>query len=133
MQPTRPLSRYTLVGRRRRNRRATDPLRRYYVDRPDGRWLWALLALVAMIVLDGTLTLYILSQGGSEVNPIMNWIYGQGWGWFMGVKVGTALVAFPFLAVHRFFGTARTGTAFLLLAYGSVMLIHVHTLLKILL
>ncbi len=129
--PTPWFSRYTLIGRRRRNRRATDPSQAYYVDRADGAWFGALMAITAMILLDGGLTLYILANGGSEVNPIMNWVYGAGWEWFMGVKVATAVVIFPFLSVHRFFGTARTGGLVLLVAYGCVMLVHVHTLLKI--
>ncbi len=130
-RPTPWFSRYSLIGRRRRNRRATDPLQAYYVDRADGAWFGALMAITAMILLDGGLTLYILANGGSEVNPIMNRVYGAGWEWFLGVKVATAAIIFPFLSVHRFFGTARTGGLVLLVAYGCVMLVHVHTLLKI--
>lgn len=130
-RPTPWFSRYTLFGRRRRNRRATDPSHGYYVDRADGAWLGALLTIVTLILLDGGLTLYILANGGSEVNPIMNWVYGAGWGWFLGVKVATAAIIFPFLSVHRFFDTARTGGMVLLVAYGGVMLVHVHTLLRI--
>lgn len=130
-RPTPWFSRYTLIGRRRRNRRATDPSHGYYVDRAEGTWLGALVTIVALILLDGGLTLYILANGGSEVNPIMNWVYGAGWEWFMGVKVATAVIIFPFLSVHRFFDTARTGGIVLLVAYSCVMLVHVHTLLRI--
>lgn len=130
-RPTRPFSRYTLVGRRVRNRRTTDALHRYYVDRAEGPWLWALVAIVVMIVLDGVFTLHILSRGGVEVNPIMNWIYGRGWAWFLGVKLATASVAFPFLSVHRYFRAATVGAVALLLAYGGVMVLHAYTLLQI--
>lgn len=130
-RPTRPFSRHTLVGRRVRNRRAADPLRRYYVDRADGPWMWVVLAIVAMILLDGAFTLHILSRGGTEVNPIMNWVYWRGAGWFMGVKVGTAAIALPFLTVHRYFRAATWGAALLLVAYSGVMLIHAYTLLLI--
>jgi len=130
-QPTPALSRYTVLGSRRRNRRATDPSRRYHVDRADGSWLRALLVIVALIVLDATLTLHILANGGAEVNPIMNWVYGQGWGWFMTVKVLTAVIAFPTFTAHRYFRIARLGAAAILVAYGGVMLVHLQTLLKI--
>ena len=129
--PTPVFSRFTLTGGRLRNRRDSDLLRRYYVDRVEGPWLWALIALVVMIILDGSLTLHILSKGGLEVNPVMNWIYGKGTGWFMAVKVVTAAVAFPFLTVHRYFKTAALGAAVLVLAYAGVMLMHAFTLLQI--
>jgi len=130
-RPTPAFSRFLLVGRRRRNRRGLDPTGEYYVDRADGTWLRALIALVVMILLDATFTLHILANGGIEVNPVMNWLYGQGWGWFLGVKIATAIVAFPFLTAHRFFGLARTGVGFLLVAYGGVMIVHLVTLAQI--
>jgi hypothetical protein len=131
MRPTPAFSRHTLTGRRRRNRRETDPSRRYYVDRADGQWLRSVIAIVVLILLDGALTLHILANGGTEVNPVMDWFYGQGWGWFLGVKVTTAALAFPFLSVHRFFGMARAGLGLLLVAYSGVMLVHAHTLFRI--
>jgi hypothetical protein len=130
-RPTRAFSRFTLVGRRKRNRRTSDSLHSYYIDRAEAPWMWALAALVVMILLDGALTLHILSKGGLEVNPIMDWIYGKGTDWFMGVKVATAVVAFPFLTVHRHFRSAIVGAWILLLAYGGVMVVHAYTLYQI--
>lgn len=130
-RPTPAFSRFTLRGRRVANRRDTDSLQNYYVDRAHGPWFWALTALVVMILLDGALTLHILSKGGLEVNPIMDWLYGKGTDWFMGVKVATAAIAFPFLTVHRHFKSAFIGASVLVLAYGGVMLVHAYTLYQI--
>lgn len=131
LRPTPALSWYTVVGRRLRNRRASDPSRRYHVDRADGSWLHALTVIVALIILDATLTLHILANGGAEANPLMDWVYGQGWGWFMAVKILTAAIAFPTFTAHRYFRVARMGAAAILVAYGAVMLVHAQTLLKI--
>ncbi|MBM3318454.1 MAG: hypothetical protein FJY75_11440 [Candidatus Eisenbacteria bacterium] len=125
------LSRYTLVGRRRRNRRETDPQSHYYIDWIQGPYLWALVAVVAFIAADALSTLHIISKGGSEANPLMRWMLDRGTLWFLGAKALTALVGFLLLAVHRFFPISRPLVALLFLAYGALVLYHVYLLFKI--
>ena len=124
-------SRYTLFGRRRRNRRDTDPAARYYVDWIDGHYLRALIAVVLFIIVDSFSTLHIISRGGGEANPLMAMVLGLGPGWFVALKVLSAVWAFFLLAVHRFFPVARLLAAVLLTVYGAVVLYHIYLLLQI--
>ena len=124
-------SRYTLFGRRRRNRRDTDPSTRYYVDWIDGHYRRALILVVLFILADIASTLHIISRGGGEANPIMAMVLGLGPGWFVAVKVVSALWAFLLLAVHRFFPVARLLAAVLLTVYGAVVLYHLYLLVQI--
>ena len=117
-RPTPMVSRYTLFGRRRRNRRDTDPGSHYYVDWIEGPYLRALVCVCIFIVLDSLSTLYIISRGGTEVNPLMRWILERGTFVFLASKLATAIVGFLLLAVHRFFPIARALVILLLSAYG---------------
>jgi len=130
-RPTPVVSRHLVFGRRRRNRRRTDPQGRYYVDWVDGRYAWALLATVAFIFFDTFSTIHILNRGGLEMNPLMAWIHDQGKTWFILAKLIPSLIVFPLLAVHRFFTVGRFGTLFLLFAYGWVFMIHLAVLANI--
>lgn len=125
------LSKYTFVGRRRRNRRDSDPRTHYYVDWIQGPYLWALVAVVAFIVADSLSTLYIVSKGGAEANPLMRWFLERGTFWFLAAKAATALVGFLLLAVHRFFPIARVLVAVLFSAYGVLVLYHIVLLARI--
>ena len=130
-KPTPMFSRYTFFGRRRRNRRATDPRQRYYVDWVSGPYLYALIGILTLILIDAFSTLHIIHSGGGEANPLMRWVLGHGAGWFVATKALTALLGFVFLAVHRFFPVARTMVTLLLGAYGGVVFYHVVLLLRI--
>jgi len=130
-RPTPMFSRYTLFGRRRRNRRDTDPSARYYVDWIDGHYRRALILVVIFILVDSLSTLHIISRGGGEANPLMAMVLGLGPGWFVAVKVLSALWAFILLAVHRFFPVARLLAAVLLTVYGAVVLYHLFLLVQI--
>jgi hypothetical protein len=130
-RPTPMFSRYTLFGRRRRNRRDTDPSHRYYVDWIDGHYRRALIAVVLFILFDSFSTLHIISKGGGEANPLMAMLLGLGAGWFVAIKIISALWAFILLAVHRFFPVARLLSAVLLAAYGMIVIYHLYLLLQI--
>ncbi len=127
-KPTRMFSRYTLFGRRRQNRRGSDPSIRYYVDWISGPYLKVLIAVAAFIIIDAFSTLHIMDNGGGEANPLMDWMIQRGVGWFIFVKFCTALVGFMVLAVHRFFPLCRPLVGVLLLAYGGIVCYHVYLL-----
>lgn len=127
-RPTRMFSRYTMVGKRRKNRRDTDPIIRYYVDWISGPYLKALIAVALFIIIDAFSTLHIIDNGGGESNPLMNWMIERGVGWFIFVKFCTAIVGFMVLAVHRFFPLARPMAGLLLLAYGGIVCYHLYLL-----
>jgi hypothetical protein len=119
------LSRYLRNGRRVRNRRLTDPQQGYYVDCVQGPFAWALVLLAALISFDTSSTLFIISQGGRELNPIMSWVYGFGSTWFVLTKLLPLLVMIPLLALHRFFPIGLIGVRLLLYPYAFVSVIHI--------
>lgn len=127
-RPTPMFSRYTFFGRRRRNRRVTDPQQRYYIDWINGPYLVALLLVITFIAIDTLSTLYILRVGGSEANPVMRSVLSWGPFWFAFVKVASAVIAFLLLAVHRFFPIARFMVTILLSVYGAIVVFHVFLL-----
>jgi hypothetical protein len=130
-EPTRMMSRYTMVGRRRRNRRLSDPQSSYYVDWIEGGYLWALVGVLGLIVIDTFSTLYIIGHGGGEANPIMRWMLELSPISFALVKLATAVAAFLLLSVHRYFPVARALVTVLLVAYGLLVGYHVLLLLRI--
>jgi Domain of unknown function (DUF5658) len=127
-RPTKMFSRYTIFGRRRQNRRDSDPTIRYYVDWISGFYLKVLIAVAAFIIIDAFSTLHIMDNGGGEANPLMDWMIQRGVGWFIFVKFCTAIVGFMVLAVHRFFPLCRPLAGVLLLAYGGIVCYHVYLL-----
>jgi hypothetical protein len=135
-RPTRMLSRYTLVGRRHRNRRTTDPQASYYVDFPRGSILLVVILLLLMILADTVSTLHIVNRGGGEANPIMRRMLDLSPFWFAFVKVANALAAFILLGVHCKFRLMRRLTTVhlttvLLLIYVALACYHVVLLVKI--
>jgi hypothetical protein len=130
--PTPCLSRFTLRGNRRRIRRAEDLARGRYVDRADGPYLGGIVTLVALIVLDAVSTLFILSRGGTEENPLMASLLARGTGRFLLVKIGPLPIAFLLLSVARYFGWTRWALTAMILVYGALAAYHVHLLMKIL-
>ena len=130
-RPTPMFSRYTFFGRRRKNRRDDDPQRRYYVDWVSGSYAWALIGMLVLIAIDTLSTLYIIRCGGGEANPLMRMLLETGPLWFAAVKIGSAMIAFLLLAVHRFFPLARMMVTILLSAYGGIVIFHFFLLWKI--
>ncbi len=75
-----------LNPRRRAGRRATD---RVYtiIDWHSPRVLALVLLILGMSSLDGVLTLMLMSQGASEVNPVMALFVPHNLGWFAAIKL----------------------------------------------
>lgn len=132
LRPTPMLSRYTLIGRRRSFRRLQDMHRPSYIDLPHGVHLYALLLMIVLIAVDTFSTLYILSQGGTEANPLMQWFLEQGPGWFILAKLGTAFVGFVLLGVHQYVRPARGVVGLLILAYFALAIYHLFLLVRFL-
>ena len=130
-RPTPMLSKYTVFGRRRHNRRDTDPRSHYYVDWIEGWYLYTLIGILVLIAADALSTLHIISRGGGEANPLMRWMLERGPFWFIASKAATALAGFFLLAVHRFFSSARVLVTVLLLTYGTLVLYHIYLLIRI--
>jgi hypothetical protein len=131
-RPTPMLSRYTCFGRRRGFRRNEDLRNPSCIDFPRGPYLYALLLMIFLISVDTFSTLYILSRGGTEANPLMQWFLDRGTGWFILAKLGTALAGFVLLGVHEFVRPARKVVGILILAYFALAIYHLALLIKFL-
>lgn len=78
--------------RRSKGRRRTD--KRYaMLDVFDGSSMFLAVALVVLSLCDAFFTLNILARGGSEVNPVMNYMLGHGTFAFVASKMFMTVVA----------------------------------------
>ena len=99
---TKPLSLYSLRGRRERTRRAGEE-HGYYVDRYEPRYLLLIGLILVLCVLDALFTLRILELGGEELNPFMSAVLYKKPILALVIKyLGTALSVI-FILVHKNF------------------------------
>ncbi len=122
-RPTRFFSKYTLVGRRRENRRGDDPRANYYVDRIGSRaWLYVVI-LVILSFIDGGFTLYFLDHhdGFSEANPVMRIALIVGNEAFIFFKYALTIAGALVICLHKNFNYIRA-VAFLL--FGLYILLN---------
>lgn len=68
--PTKPLSLYSLRGKRKKTRRAGEE-KHYYVDWYESHYFIFIVLILILCVMDAYLTLKILHFGGEELNPLM--------------------------------------------------------------
>jgi hypothetical protein len=121
---TKPLSRYSLGGGRRRGpRRTTDP-QSIYVDRLGWGLASALILIFIFHVCDALFTLAHVARGGAELNPIMDFFLRQGTAAFLTAKLSTAGLGLLFLGVHARFPLVRKGIAGLFVLYAGVVCYH---------
>jgi hypothetical protein len=126
--PTPMFCRYTLLGGRRRGGRRVGERAACFVDQHGHGLFSALLGIVALNVLDAWFTLYFLSYGGQELNPVVNAVLGLGiWPfvWFKTLGIGACAV---FLALTKNFRPARIGLAFVLVGYSLLLGWHLFLL-----
>ena len=95
-------------GRRRRQRRADEHRRPYYVDRFTRRAVVLALLLVAASLGDAVATLFLLDAGCVEVNPAMRLLLEHGAGAFLAGKLALTAAALPVFLIcqhHYLFGS----------------------------
>jgi len=131
-QPTPPLSRYTFFGRRRRNRRAEDPQKNYYVDWAAGPYLWMLYAVVLLVAFDAVATWMIIRQGVEEGNALVAWLIDLGPVAFWTVKLALLPAFMILLAVKRFFPWARILVWIVFVSYAALAAFHLSGIYRVL-
>lgn len=102
-RPTNPLSLSSMFGRRRQIRRREDLTTHRYVDVYSGRLVVIVLLSAALSVADTFFTLEIVSRGGIELNPIMDFFLRQGAMPFLAVKYFLTVSGLLILIVHQNF------------------------------
>jgi len=74
-----PKWRYLLFsGKRAKARRKEDKHRTFYFDRYSSNLFAAIVAIIMLSVLDALLTLYLIDNGSTEVNPVMSYFIEHG-------------------------------------------------------
>lgn len=123
-EPTPRVSRYSLVGGRRRGGRRGQEGDGSFVDL-YGTKLWLLIFWVAaMNVADSYFTLVHLQAGGLEVNPVADRMLITGRTGFVLLKSGMIAVALVVLCVHKNFWLARVGLWTAAAVYTLLVIYH---------
>ena len=120
-RPTPLLSRYTLVGGRRRVGRRDGENANVFVDLYGTRLLVALMAALMLNLADAAFTMYFLARGGTEANPIVDQVIQTGVVPFVLLKtigVGACLVV---LCLAKNFRAARIGLSVVIVGYGLLL------------
>ena len=74
-----PKLKYLLFsGRRARARRKEDFHRTFYFDRYSSNLFAAIVAILLLSILDALLTLYLIDNGSTELNPVMSYFLRYG-------------------------------------------------------
>ena len=116
------MSRYSLFGGRRRSggRRGIEN-EGAFVD-VHGHGLFAVvLGIVGLNFLDAWFTIYFLSLGGEELNPVMVWLLGVGTLPFVLVKSAGIGACVAVLTVAKNFAYARFGLVLVLVGYSALI------------
>ncbi len=120
-QPTPMLSRYTFFGGRREGGRRSEEDRNIFVDR-YGQGLFLASAFVLLLnLLDAFFTLFYLSYGGKELNPVAQFLLDVGPEAFLLAKtLGIGVCVAYLVLVSRFKG-AKLGLAVVLSLYTALL------------
>jgi hypothetical protein len=107
-QPTSIWGAFPPAGQRMRYRRAHEHLQPYFTDRFSPSMLMCVLALIFVSLLDAGLTIYVLYGGGSEINPLMNYLLSHSTMTFVVGKYVLTVIGLPVLLIfqnHYLFST----------------------------
>ncbi len=114
-----------VAGKRKTNRRATDPQNNYYVDVYSAHLLTALLLIVVLSLLDAIFTYAFVSRGGKELNPIMDVMLQQGALAFFPYKFFLTSIGVFILCLHKNFYFVRMVISLILILYILLTFYHV--------
>lgn len=125
-RPTSPFSRFALFGGRRRGDRRNAASPNAYVDLYEP-WLAATLVGIGVLcALDAIFTLVYLQRGGTEANPIMDWLIGKGPQVFVLVKCGVTNLGLAVLCLHKNFRFVKAVIGVLFVVYALLFLYHLY-------
>jgi hypothetical protein len=123
-----PKWRYLLFsGRRAKARRQEDLHRTFYFDRYSSNLFAAIVAILMLSVLDALLTLYLIDNGSTELNPVMSYFIEYGPFVFMGAKYFLTCAGVIILLLFRNVLRKRSIThtqhifSYIILAFSSVI------------
>ncbi len=101
-RPTRPISKYTLVGRRKKSRREEEA-DNYYADKYERKYLIIIGLIVLLAIFDTIFSLKIFKFGGSEINPIMSFLLKTDVTFALIIKYLATILAILVIFIHKNF------------------------------
>jgi hypothetical protein len=113
------LSKYSFFGGRRKSGEADT-----YTDVYSARAFAAMLALAGLNIADAFFTLVYLQRGGTEGNPVADWLIRQGPEIFLFAKTGVIGLALAILCLHKNFQRARFGVVLGTTLYVLLTIYH---------
>jgi hypothetical protein len=124
VKPTPFLSRYTLTGGRRKAPRRNDDMRKHiFVDLYDTRLFIAIFVLLILNVLDGFLTLLLVSENIIvEANPVMAFCLDYGQVPFFWVKYLLMAGSLLIFCIFGGFKLSRISLVCSIMLYTSVLI-----------
>jgi hypothetical protein len=125
-RPTPALSRYTFFGGRRRGGRRPGENEASFVDLHGPGLLAVVLGIVALNFLDAWFTMFFLSHGGEELNPIMDAVIREGTLAFVLLKSLGIGICVAVLTIAKNFRFARVGLGFVLVGYAALFGWHMY-------
>ena len=102
LKPTRPISRYTFIGRRKKARRFSE-LDNYYVDKYESHLLILISFIMIFCFLDAYISLKLFQFGGSEGNPLMSIFMKKNLFLSLVMKFLLSAIFIIFLLIHKNF------------------------------
>lgn len=127
-RPTTLLGSLRPGGRRRGFRRAGEGLNRY-VDRLSGPTILLSILILLASILDATLTLRHLQNGGRELNPLMHAVLEGGVALFAAVKILATGLGVIVLAIHQNYALGRLALRIAAVVYIALLGYHAFLLL----
>ena len=115
---TSPFSRIAWRGRRRDARRGQDAVNTH-VDLYQAHWFYAAIGVLLLCCTDAVLTLNLIQNGASEINPFMAWLLSINQNLFFFTKVALTatgvivLVAYKNFCLFNYFKVGHVLYAFL--------------------
>lgn len=125
-QPTPMFSRYAFFGGRRRGGRRDGESINQFVDQHGARLLLAAMVVVLLNILDAWFTIYFLTHGGREANPLVDFVLQIGLFPFIALKSVGIGVCVMFLCLAKNFVVARWGMALVIAGYTALLGWHLY-------
>ncbi len=123
-KPTKPFSKYMLLGRRRSIRRRTDRKTHMYVDLYGHYLLLTLLLIILLSIFDAYFTIFHVERGAREINPFMDFLIGYGNIYFFAIKYILTALGLLVLCIYKTLLIARAIIICIFFFYLTVFANH---------
>ncbi len=125
-KPTNPFSFNAYRGRRRKIRRVEDKKTHPYVDQYSSRLFIVCLLMLSLVIADGFLTVYHVSRGAVELNPLMDSLLKISNNTFFILKYILSALCVIVFVLYRYHPFVRLLIVGLTIIYGVVFINHMY-------